>query len=122
MFANIAERSSRDRKIISVSQKRQITIPLKFFRQLGLGTEVECFVQNDTIVIRPVRSEQGEFSVEILKDLVAAGLSGEELVRRFEAESKNIRKAIGCMTEEAERIAAGEIPAATLDDVFGGDD
>ena len=108
-----------DRKIISVSQKRQITIPLKFFNQLNLETEVECFVQNNSLVIRPIRNDQAEFSVEVLKDLIAQGLSGDELVRQFEAESRNIKKAIGIMVEESERIASGETPAATFDDVFG---
>lgn len=116
-----AERISRDRKIISVSPKRQVTIPLKFFKQLELGTEVECFMQNDAIVIRPFSSTQNEFSVEILRDLVAAGFLGDELVKRFEVESQKIRKAIQHMTEEAERIASGEISAATLDDIFGED-
>lgn len=119
MLAKIMERGHMDRKIISVSQKRQITIPLKFFKQLGLDTEVECFVQNDSIVIRPIRNNQGEFSVEILKDLVDQGLSGDELVRQFEVESRNIKKAIGIMVEESERIASSEIPAATFADVFG---
>ena len=119
MFAKIMERGHMDRKIISVSQKRQITIPLKFFKQLGLDTEVECFVQNDSLVIRPIRNNQGEFSVEILKELVDQGLSGDQLVHQFEVESRNIKKAIGIMVEESERIASSKIPAATFADVFG---
>lgn len=113
------ERDHMNRKIISVSQKRQITIPLKFFKQLGLENEVECFVQDDALVIRPFRSEQDGFSVEILKELVEQGLSGKELVQQFEVKTKNIRTAIEKMTAEAERIAAGEIPAATFNDIFG---
>lgn len=107
-----------DRKIIRVSKKRQITIPLKFYQQLHLENEVECLVHNGALVIRPLRQSQSEFSVEILKDLVAQGYSGEELIRRFEAESKNIRQAIDLMLEEAEQIAAGEKTAATFTDVF----
>lgn len=118
----LKERVPLDRKIISVSPKRQITIPLKFYKELALGNEVECYIQNGALVIRPIRRGEGEFSVEILKDLVAQGYSGDELVRRFEIESKNIRKAIGMMLEEAERIASGEVPAATFEDVFGTED
>lgn len=121
MLAKMMERGRVDRKIISVSQKRQITIPLKFFKQLGLETEVECFIQDDALVIRPLRSGHDDFSVEILKDLIAKGVSGDNLVRQFELETKNIRTAIGIMTSEAERIAAGEIPAASFDDVFSED-
>lgn len=122
MIVNLANRDPQDRKIISISQKRQITIPLKYFKQLNLGSELECFVQNNAIVLRPIHSEQNEFSVEILRDLVAAGLSGEDLIRNFEVECKNIKKAIGHMTNEAKHIASGEIPAAKFDDIFGKDD
>ncbi|HML32238.1 MULTISPECIES: AbrB/MazE/SpoVT family DNA-binding domain-containing protein [Sporomusa] len=121
MLAKMMERGHVDRKIISVSQKRQITIPLKFFKQLGLETEVECFIQDDALVIRRLRNGHENFSVEILKDLIARGVSGENLVRQFEQETKNIRTAIGIMTSEAERIAAGESPAASFDDVFSED-
>lgn len=121
MLAKMMERGHVDRKIISVSQKRQITIPLKFFKQLGLETEVECFIQNDALVIRRLRNGHENFSVEILKDLIARGVSGENLVRQFEQETKNIRTAIGIITSEAERIAAGESPAASFDDVFSED-
>ena len=119
MLAKILERGHMNRKIISVSSKRQITIPLKFFKQLGLENEVECFIQDNSIVIRPIHNNQGEFSVEILKDLVAQGLTGDELVQQFAVESKNIRNAVNILIEESERIASGEIPAATFDDVFG---
>lgn len=121
MLAKLMERGHMERKIISVSQKRQITIPLKFFKQLGLETEVECFVKDDSIIIRPFHNTHDDFSVEILKDLVSKGISGDELVRQFEVATKNIRTAIGNMTTEAERIATGEIPAATFDDVLGDD-
>jgi hypothetical protein len=36
------------------------------------------------IVIRPINRQPGEFSVEILRDLVSQGYSGDELVKRFE--------------------------------------
>jgi len=40
------------RKIISVSKKRQITIPLKYYRQLGLDHELECTLEDGAIVLR----------------------------------------------------------------------
>ncbi len=121
MLAEHKERNQVDRKIISVSRKRQITIPLIFYKQLHLENEVECTVQDGALVIRPIDQRNNEFSVEILKDLVAQGYSGDELVHRFEAESKNIRKAIGALLEEAEQIVSGEKAAANFEDVFGTD-
>jgi bifunctional DNA-binding transcriptional regulator/antitoxin component of YhaV-PrlF toxin-antitoxin module len=46
------ENNQRERKIISVSKKRQITIPQKYFEALGLGNEVECVLQEDSILER----------------------------------------------------------------------
>lgn len=41
MPANAMERDVMNRKIISVSKKRQITIPLQFYKHLNLDNEVE---------------------------------------------------------------------------------
>ncbi|MBE1553170.1 AbrB/MazE/SpoVT family DNA-binding domain-containing protein [Sporosarcina limicola] len=108
-----------ERKIISVSKKRQITIPLKFFNELNLDSEVECFVENDVIVIRPLHRDTSEFSLEILKDLVSQGFSGDELIKHFEIYSRTIQKSIGTLLEEADQIASDEKRAASFDDVFG---
>ncbi|MDK2919005.1 MAG: hypothetical protein PWQ37_1738 [Candidatus Petromonas sp.] len=122
MPTNIMERDIMDRKVISVSKKRQITIPLQFYKHLNIKSEVECSLEDGAIVIRPFHREPSEFSVEILKDLVSQGYSGDELIKRFEAASKNIKKAIANMLEEADAIAAGEKSAANFDDIFGSED
>jgi len=116
------ERDIMDRKIINVSKKRQITIPLKFYKHLGLESEVECSLEDDAIVIRPLNRNAGEFSVEILKDLISQGYSGDELVKHFEAQNKNIKKAVSRMLEEADEIVAGEKTTANFDDIFGSED
>lgn len=110
-----------NRKTISVSKKRQITIPLQFYNHLNLSNEVECSLEDGAIVIRPVHRESTEFSVEILKDLIEQGYSNEELIKQFEIQSKNIKKAFTNIIEEADAIAVGEKPAANLDDIFGSD-
>ena len=57
------------KKRISVSQKRQITIPIEFYNDVGIEKEVECYIQDNAIVIRPVRESGGEFDEQILPDL-----------------------------------------------------
>ncbi|MHB8170125.1 MAG: AbrB/MazE/SpoVT family DNA-binding domain-containing protein [Thermincolia bacterium] len=94
-----------DSKRISVSKKRQITIPQKFFDKLHIGDEVECIMTNSEIIIRPVRHET-EFAEEILKDLIAKGIQGEQLLEEFKKARANIRPAINKMIEEAEAIAS----------------
>lgn len=115
--------SFMNRKIISVSSKRQITIPQKFFDLLGFGNEAECVVRGNELVIRPARMNAGgEFAEQILADLIARGLSGEELLSEFKKEQAKVRPAVEAMLAEAEQVASGKGEYATYDDIFGTED
>lgn len=112
-----------ERKIISVSGKRQITIPQKYFEMLGFGNEAECILQNNAIIIRPIRENTGsEFSEQILADLIAQGFSGQELLVKFKEVSKKITPAMDKLIGEADRIAKGDPKSATMSDIFGAED
>jgi bifunctional DNA-binding transcriptional regulator/antitoxin component of YhaV-PrlF toxin-antitoxin module len=106
------------KKRISVSQKRQITIPIEFYNSLGIDKEVECFIQNDAIVIRPVRESSGEFDEQILADLIAQGLSGPELLDRFKETRRQIRPAVERLLDEARLAVQGKAPSNSYEDVF----
>lgn len=123
-MTTVAVRSnSMERKIISVSSKRQVTIPQKYFEALGFSNEAECILQNNAIVIRPIRENTGsEFSEQILADLIAQGLSGQELLTRFKEMSKKITPAMGKLISEADSIAKGEKKGATMADIFLAED
>jgi virulence-associated protein VagC len=110
-----------NKRIIRVSGKRQITIPLKYFLSLGLSDQVECSLEDGALVIRPLTQDENEFSVEILKDLVAQGFTGDELIQKFTETSQQIKKAVRSMVEEADGIAAGQRHFAGMADVFGED-
>lgn len=110
------------KKRISVSQKRQITIPIEFYNDVGIEKEVECYIQNNAIVIRPVRESGGEFDEEILADLISQGLSGEELLTRFKETRKKIRPAVEGLIAEAELAAKGKSKYSTYDDIFGAEE
>ena len=107
------------RKRISVSQKRQITIPIEFFNSVGIDKEVECYVQNNAIVIKPIHDGGGEFDEEILAGLIAQGLSGQELLTKFKETRKQIRPAVVRMLDDSRKIAEDNASYATLEDVFG---
>lgn len=112
-----------ERKIISVSGKRQITIPQKYFEILGFSNEAECILQNNAIVIRPIRENSGsEFSEQILADLIAHGFSGQELLVKFKEMSRKIAPAMNKLIGEADSIASGEKKGATMADIFGAED
>jgi hypothetical protein len=106
------------KKRISVSQKRQITLPIEFFNSLNIGQEVDCYVQNNSIVIRPVRDESGEFDELILADLISQGLAGEALLSKFKEIRKQIRPAVESILAEANSAALGTSDFATYDDIF----
>ncbi|MEF9880012.1 MAG: AbrB/MazE/SpoVT family DNA-binding domain-containing protein, partial [Clostridia bacterium] len=89
------------KKRIAVSGKRQITIPIEFFNQLGIDKEVECYVRNGSMVIRPAATEtSGEFAEQILADLLAQGLQGKDLMERFRQINRSIRPAAQKLIEE----------------------
>ena len=110
-------------KKLSISAKRQITIPQKFFTMLGFDTEAECTVRGNELVIRPVRTNTGgEFAEQILADLIAQGYSGDELLEHFKKAQSKVRPAVEAMFVEAERVAASESEFASYEDVFGEED
>jgi bifunctional DNA-binding transcriptional regulator/antitoxin component of YhaV-PrlF toxin-antitoxin module len=110
------------KKRIAVSQKRQITIPIEFYNDVGIDKEVECYIQNNAIVIRPIRESGGEFDEQILADLISQGLSGEELLIRFKETRKKIRPAVEGLIAQAELASKDKSKHSTYDDVFGAED
>jgi len=99
------KRSSSTGKIIRISSKRQITIPQKYYEKLGFSEEAECVMNEDGLLIRPVHRENGDFSEQILTELIAEGYTGEELLTKFKEQSRKIKPAVSQMLAEADRVA-----------------
>jgi len=113
------ENRKMKKKRISVSQKRQITIPLEYYKALNIGEEVECFMSNKCIVIKPIMQfDNEEFSECILKDLIEEGYEGEQLLIEFRKRKGQIRPAIEKMLEEADRVAENSEEYTVLEDLF----
>lgn len=109
-----------NRKTIRISEKRQLTIPQKFFEALGFSTEAECILRGNEIVLRPVREQGGgEFAEQILADLIAQGFSGDQLLTEFKKMQKKVRPAVEAMLIQAEQAARGESESSSYEDVFG---
>jgi bifunctional DNA-binding transcriptional regulator/antitoxin component of YhaV-PrlF toxin-antitoxin module len=112
-----------NRKVLSISSKRQITIPQKFYQTLEFGDEAECIMQGDKLIIRPIKTVSGgEFAEQILAELIAEGMSGDELLAKFKEKQAQIRPAVEAMLSEAEDVAEGKGDFATYEDVFGTED
>ena len=98
--------SEMQEKRISVSSKRQITIPMSFFNMLGIKNEVECYVKDNALIIKPVREEDsGYFAEEILKDLVNQGYKDDALIEAFSQQNRKMRGAVKSLINEADRVA-----------------
>lgn len=112
-----------EKKIVSISSKRQITIPQKFFALLGFDTEAECVVRGNELVIRPAKTNAGgEFAEYILADLIAQGLSGNELLTEFRKKQTKVRPAVEAMIADADEVAVGNGEYSTYDDIFNSED
>jgi len=107
-----------EKKRISVSDKRQITIPIEFFNELNIGKQVDCIMEGNSIIIMPVNTEDSYFAEEILKDLISKGLSGQELLNEFRNQNKKINKALSKYLEEVDKDLK-ENKLLTSKDVFG---
>lgn len=108
-----------ERKIISISMKRQLTIPQKYYDMLGFDHEAECILTHEGLLIRPLRNSGGEFSEQILADLISQGYEGAELLSKFKEYSQAVRPAVRKMLAEADAYAhsgSGKIPR---DQLFG---
>ena len=111
--------ASMESKKVSISSKRQITIPQKFFTLLGFNTEAECIMRGNELV---KENTSGEFAEQILADLIRQGYSGEELLEKFKQTQRKIRPAVEAMLAEADRVAESKSGGYSLEDVFGTED
>ncbi|HOC30137.1 MAG TPA: hypothetical protein PKH40_10680 [Treponemataceae bacterium] len=107
-----------ERKRVTISVKRQFTIPQKYYESLGFETDAECILQDGGIFIRPLRNESSDFSEEILADLVAQGFAGQDLLARFKEQTKKVRPAVQKMIEEADEAAKSGAGKRSINDLF----
>ena len=112
----------KEKKRIRISQKRQITIPQKFYEQLGFSDSAECTVKGDSLVITPVKVTSGEFADLILEDLVKEGYSGDSLVEEFRNRQRKIRPAVKELLSEAKMVAEGGSRYGTYDEIFNSEE
>ena len=118
MSISVAENIKR----ISITSKRQLTIPQAFYSILGFGKEADCIVKDDMLIIKPVKSTQeNSFSEQILEDLINKGYSGKKLLEEFKKINSEVKPAIKDMLNEAKLAAQGKSKSYTMDEVFGDD-
>ncbi|MDQ2085633.1 AbrB/MazE/SpoVT family DNA-binding domain-containing protein [Herbivorax sp. ANBcel31] len=110
-----------EKRRITISSKRQITIPSKYFEALDLDKEIDCIYANDMLILTPVKKDDPAFAEEILADLIEQGYSGEKLLTKFKKINRKIRPAVEKLIEEADKIAKSTSSnyVDPTDDIFG---
>ena len=112
-----------EQKRVTISSKRQFTIPQKFYSALGFDKDAICTMGDGMLIIQPVdQAPSGEFAEEILAELVNEGLSGQKLLEEFKIRQAKVKPSITAMLEAAKLAAQGIGEYSTYDDVFGSED
>ncbi|MCZ0756594.1 AbrB/MazE/SpoVT family DNA-binding domain-containing protein [Anoxybacillus sp. J5B_2022] len=117
----VPDRKKKLVRRISVSSKKQITIPKDFYDALGIGDEVLIELADNKLIIRPIREDRVDFSDLILKDLINEGYTGEELYEEFRYRKSQLSPALEKMISE-ERPKAKTYTLETLKELFHEDD
>lgn len=118
MMTTVKEPDIMECKKISISEKRQITIPKTMFIELGFTDKAQCSVKDGALIITPVQSSDGEFATEILADLIRDGYEGETLLNKFKEMQAKVRPAINKMLKEAHQLADSNDGDGDFDEIF----
>ena len=94
-----------EKKVIPISSKRQITIPQKFFRSLGLDNEVDCLFNGKEIILKPVVRNDGYFAEQIVNQLIDEGYTGEEFKKEFARLNNAVRPGVKALIKDADNYA-----------------
>lgn len=74
----------REPRIIKISSKRQITIPADVYAEAGFAEYALLSWDDGGFTVRPVDVHDEDATVRILRQLLAQGYNGEELVDEYE--------------------------------------
>lgn len=109
-----------EKKRISITSERQLTIPKNFYKLLGFENEAICTLVDGALIIEPASHvPTGEFDDLILTDLIEEGYEGKNLLAEFKVRRSKIRPAIEKLIHEADNVSRGNGEYFTYEDVFG---
>ena len=115
--------NKNNQKRVTISSKRQFTIPQKFFTELGFDREADCIMGEGMLILRPVSSSSsGDFAEQILSELINEGYSGKELLKEFKLRQAKIRPAVKAMIEAAKDAVNGIGEYYSYNDIFDSED
>jgi bifunctional DNA-binding transcriptional regulator/antitoxin component of YhaV-PrlF toxin-antitoxin module len=112
-----------EQKHVKITSKRQFTIPQKYYKELGFSKDALCILGDGFLIIRPATQvSSGEFSEQILAELISEGYTGQTLLDEFKKRQAKVRTGVEAMLAEAKAVAQGAAKYSTYDDIFGPED
>ena len=110
-------------KKISVSEKRQITIPKDFFDALNIGKEIECRMVDNYIIIKPIQENfTDEFSEYILQDILKEGYKDKDILEEFKKRRNELKKAAKEFNNDIDDEIKNISNLKGINEVFGSDE
>lgn len=110
-------------KKISVSEKRQITIPKDFFDALNIGKEIECGMVDNYIIIKPIQENfTDEFSEYILQDILKEGYKDKDILEEFKKRRNELKKAAKEFNNDIDDEMKNISNLKGINEVFGSDE
>lgn len=97
----VVDPNKRNIKRVRVSKQRQVNIPKEFYDSLNLEEEAYVEFTGNSLILRPVKNEEVDFSEYILRDLVDEGYTGEDLIRRFSEIKSQLPGALDSLIEDS---------------------
>lgn len=112
-----------EQKRVTITSKRQFTIPQKYYTELGFDKEAVCTKGDGFLIIQPMtQTQNSEFAEQILAELIEEGFSGQELLSEFKSRQAKVRPGVEAMIEAAKAVAMGIGDYSTYDDIFASED
>ena len=75
-------------------------------------------MEKKNVLQQVVKTSDNNFTEQILADLTAQGLSGDELIKEFRKKQAQIRPAVEKMIAQAEKAVHGKGKYDTYDNIF----
>lgn len=94
---------------VKISSKRQITIPSKFYEAGGFDEYALCTWAENGLLLQPLKVNDEDNSVTILRQLVAEGYEGDELVDKYEEIQNKIVSIKHKLQKAEDDIAEGRV-------------
>lgn len=94
---------------VKISSKRQITIPSKFYEAGGFDEYALCTWTENGLLLQPLKVNDKDNSVTILRQLVAEGYEGDELVDKYEEIQNKIVSIKHKLQKAEDDIAEGRV-------------